>query len=58
MSVKQTRGNGKIFHHGRGATKYLKDCFQTQMDLEIVTPSEGSQTEKDKYVILLMCEIF
>ena len=31
----------------------------TQIDLEFVTLSEISQTEKDKYyVILLICEIF
>ena len=30
----------------------------TWMDLEIITPSAVSQTEKDKYMILHICEIF
>ena len=30
----------------------------TWMDLEIVTLSEVSQTEKDKYMTLLICGIF
>ena len=30
----------------------------TWMNLEIITVGEVSQTEKDKYMILLMCGIF
>ena len=37
--------------------RYFKDYFQTQMDLEIVMLSKVSQTEKDKYHILLICGI-
>ena len=30
----------------------------TRMELEIITLSEVSQTEKDKYMILYICETF
>ena len=35
----------------------IKKKYRTWMDLEIVVLSEGSQAEKDKYMISLICGI-
>ena len=47
--------NGILFSHKKG---HIMSFAQTRMDLELIILSEVSQTEKDKYhMILLICSI-